>query len=166
MTQTDSKQLESFYRSNLIIWLAILSGMAILGIAAFVLNQIEAFTPMPQAMLYNKVLFLIAVILAIAILYLKRTRFIPSRIVKKVEEYPEENRFSALTAILRKNYMILWILAEAIFIIGFVDFILSVLFDSFLAYAVVGIYAFALNFPRKSLLLKCIELLSEIKPQS
>ncbi len=156
-----TQNIEKFNKNNFIIWITILLGMMIMCIVTYVLDSSQTFIPVQETKQVKNVLFLMALILAISILFLKRSVFVSKKIVEKLQSASNENREQLLLARLRKNYIIVWILGEMILFLGFIEFVFIVDFNSFLIYAVVGLYAVVINFPRRALVAKSLELLSE-----
>ena len=148
--QTD---LNFYHKTNMIIWGAILSGMVILFGVTFVLDKMEIFAGNLTANPLSQVFFIIAIILAFSILFLKRVFFIPEKIVG-VNKLSESEALGKL----RRNYIMIWSLGEVICLLGFIDYILTVNFRSFLIYAVVGIYAVGVSMPRKTIAESCASL--------
>ncbi len=153
--------LKEFQRSSVLIWAAIITSVIILSVLAFVLDESEAFVPVNSAVQINQVMFLIAVALAFAILFFKRSLFIPGKIVDIPPEKPFPQRTELVLMRLRKNYIIVWALGEAICIIGFINYIFTVDFQHFLVFAVVSLYSVLINMPRIAIAEKCMELIQE-----
>ena len=157
----NTQNTEKFIRNNFVIWVSIVLGMGVMCIVTFALYISQTFTPIQEVTQIKNVLFLMAIILAVGILFLKRSFFATHTIVDKIRTSTIENHEHFLLRRLRKNYIILWILGEMILILGFIEFVLIADFNSFLIYAVVGLYAVLINFPRKTLVAKSLELLSQ-----
>jgi len=156
-----SQDLNLFNKTNVIIWVSILIGMVVLSIVVFVLDQGNTFTPIPQAQGVNQLLFVLAVVFAFGILMLKRTAFLPQKIVTRVVHRSGEDKNNAILNLIRRNYIIVWVLAELICIMGFINYIFAVNFQSYLVFAIVAIYSVLINYPRQYLAEICIERLTE-----
>ena len=63
---------------------------------------------------------------------------------------------------IRRNYIIIWSLAEIICLIGFINYIFAVNFQTYLVFAIVSIYSILINFPRQKLAEQCLEKLAEL----
>ncbi len=156
-----SEIIEEFHKKNFIIWTAILGGMIAIVIVTFVLDGARTFTPIKETVQVKNILFTVAIVLTIGILFLKRLIFVPQKIVEKIKETPAEDREKKLFSQLRINYIIIWAMGETVLFLGFVEYVFILNFDSFLIYAVVGLYAVIINIPRKIFIEKSLELLSE-----
>ena len=135
--------------------------IAILTLLAFVLDSSRVFLPTDNAAQINQVMFLIAVVIAFVILFFKRSLFIPGKIVDISFEKSLSEKVDIILMRIRKNYIIVWALGEAIGIIGFVNYIFTVDRQYFLVFAVVSIYSILINMPRIALAERCVELLQE-----
>ena len=156
---SNTKNILSFHRANLIIWSAILSGIVILVIVISVLDSLEFILATETAAYVEKILFLIAIALALMVIIFKRSIFLPANLVNSVRSAVEPDKEKALFDKIRRNYIIIWVLAESICIIGIIDYLLFVQLNSFLIYSVVSIYSLLINIPRQSKVEKCFELL-------
>lgn len=153
--------IEKYNRNNLILWASILLAMGVMCIVTYALYISHTFTPIQEITQVKNILFLIAIILAVGILFLKRSFFSVNSIVNKVKASGSENHQQSLLMKLKTNYIIIWAMGEMILILGFIEFILIADINSFLIYAVVGFYAVIINYPHKDLITKCMELLSQ-----
>ncbi len=156
------EQITAAHKKNMIIWIAVMSGMIILSAVVYVLDSQAIFTPVPDSRQTGQILFITAVLLAGAILILKRSIFLPEKVVLKIPESPAgESKHDVLFARLRFNYLIVWSLGEAILIIGFINYIFTTDFNNFLIFAIVGIYSLLINKPRENTLHRCIAMLDK-----
>jgi len=155
--------ITEFHKKNMIIWGAILLGMIAISAVAYFLENSLIFVPVPEGIAIKNILFIIAILFAVAILYLKRSFLSPETVVAKAVNILPENPAEYVLLNIRKNYIILWALSELILFMGFVEYVFVVNFRSFLIYAVVGIYALVINIPKQSFNEKCLELLNEKK---
>jgi hypothetical protein len=154
-------KLKEFQRMSVLIWIAIITSIIILSVLIFVLDESLIFVPVNNAEQINQVMFLIAVALAFAILFFKRSLFIPGKIVDVSPERTLIQKAELALRRLRKNYITVWALGEAICIIGFVNYIFTVDFQQFLVFAVVSLYSVLINIPRIAIAEKCMELIQE-----
>jgi len=100
-------------------------------------------------------------IAALTILLLKRSFLNFEKVYTKVESITTSDKKIAYFNRLRRNYIIIWALSESIILLGFVEFILLVKHSSFEWFAIIGLYAIAINYPKKSLFKNHLELLAE-----
>jgi len=152
---------ENYYKTNLIIWLAIIIGMMVLIGLTYFLDQSNTFEPITDTLKVKNVLFALILISALAVLFLKRSFLDFNKIYDKIKLSENQQIKSAFFNKLRSNYIIIWAISESIILLGFVEYVLLCNFQSFLLYAVVGLYAISVNFPRKSLFERHLKLLAE-----
>jgi hypothetical protein len=117
---------------------------------------------MPEARNLNQILFFIAVISAFGILILKRSIFLPHKIVANAIKRSDDKQGHHILIRIRRNYIIVWSLAEIICLIGFINYIFAVNFQTYLVFAIVSIYSILINFPRQKLAEQCMEQLAEL----
>jgi hypothetical protein len=160
-----SHDLKIFHKTNVFIWATIIAAMIVLSLVVFILDQQKSFVPIPEAVGVSKILFIVAVVLAFGILILKRTAFLPQKIVSRTVKKAAEDKTRIILNIIRRNYIVVWAVAELICLIGFITYIFTVNFQSYLIFAVVGIYSVLINFPRQYLAEGCIERLAEYSEQ-
>jgi hypothetical protein len=158
-----SQDLISFNKANVILWGAILTGIVILSLIVFILDQSQTFSPIPVAQNVNQILFIVAVIAAFGILILKRSIFLAHKIVAYAVKKETEDKTQIILNRIRRNYILVWALAEVICLIGFLNYIFTVNFQTYLVFAIVSIYSVVINFPRQNLADQCIEQLTEFK---
>jgi uncharacterized membrane protein YdcZ (DUF606 family) len=157
--------LESYQKVNLILWIAILSGIIILTVIALLLNKFQPFQEDFNLPLITEILFGMAIVIAIAILVLKRSIFRLDKIVVTGSGLlPIETQVNYVLAQLRRNYIILWALAEAIGTIGFVYYIITSNLHNYLLCALVSIFSLASNFPRRDTINNCLANLGYYGP--
>jgi hypothetical protein len=157
----DAFNPENYYKTNLIIWVAIIIGMLILIGVTYLLDQSNTFQPVAETLEVKNVLFALILTSALAVLFLKRSFLDFNKIYSKIKSSDNQEKKSVFFNKLRSNYIIIWSISESIIILAFVEYILIVKFDSFIIYAVIGLYAIVVNFPRKSLFEKHLHLLAE-----
>jgi putative flippase GtrA len=153
------EKISTFHKRNLIIWGAIFTGVIALTVVAYILNENKSFEALPQAHQMNQILFIIAIVLAGAILLFKRSNFVPSKVASRISQ-PDvgENKLEYLLPRLLRNYFIVWTLAEAIALIGFINFVFTADFSSYLIFAVVSAYSLLINIPSEGFIYKCLNL--------
>lgn len=152
---------DNYYKTNLIIWLAIIIGMLMLIGITYFLDQSNTFQPVAETLEVKNVLFALILVSALAVLFLKRSFLDFGKIYAKVQSLIDSEKRSVFFSKLRSNYIIIWAISESIIMIGFVEYILICDFKSFMLYAIIGLYAIGINFPRKSLFEKHLQLLAE-----
>jgi len=153
----DEQIFKDAHRINITIWVAIIAFIVVLSLMTFLIDSMSPLQPVDGADQINQFAFLLAVVLAFAILIFKRTLFMPEKIQAKYKhESGELLRTLCLTQI-RKNYIIVWAMGEAICILGFANYILTANRQYFLVFAVVSIYSVLINMPRIALLKRCGE---------
>lgn len=157
----NSEYIEEFHKKLFIIWAAILSGMVILFVVIFVFDRSQVFTPIENPLKVKNVLFTVAIVMAVGILFLKRVVFQPQKIAEKIKASAPENPEKSLLNRLRNNYIIVWAMGETILFLGFIEYIFITNFESFIIYAFVGLYAVIINLPQKNFIQKNLELLNE-----
>lgn len=144
-------KLDNFFKVNFILWGAILLGMIVISAVGYILNSMQAFTPVENIAEYKNIFFLTAIALAIAILMLKRNNFMPQKLASAFSNLPAEEAELKVLAKIRQNFIVVWTLGEAILLIGFVELVLSATIESFLIYLVVSFYSVIMNYPRKDI---------------
>jgi hypothetical protein len=153
--------LKQYHKVNVLLWGSILAFVAILTLLAYILDDMGTLKPVADAAQINQILFLIAVILAFGILFFKRSLFNPKKLIDIPFEKSLEEKTSLVLAKLRKNYIIVWAMGEAIGILGFVNYILTADLQYLLVFAVVSIYSILINLPRTAVAERCVELVEE-----
>ncbi len=156
------EQIAAAHKKNIFLWIIILIGMLILVAVVYILDALVLLMPVPDSGQIGQILFIGAVFLAGAILVLKRSIFLPEKVVGRIPAgLAKEEQSGALLARIQVNYIIVWALGEAILIIGFVNYILTTDFSNFLIFAIVGIYSLLINIPRENTLHRYITMLEE-----
>jgi hypothetical protein len=157
MPEDTEKLLKIFHRTNIIVWACILSVVIILTIIAAVIKDQVMLTPFSDVNLINQIFFIIAVLVAFAILFLKRSMFSIEKVTQNIAFESFAERIGIVFSRLRKNYLLVWIMGESIAALGFANFILTVDFKSMLLFAVVSAYSVLINMPRINLAQICID---------
>jgi MFS family permease len=152
---------QKFHKTNLALWLTIIVFMLILGGIVFYLDSSYFIKPHESQKTISDVFFLIALVLAIAIFIFKRAFFLPLKLVHAVEHEHESEKLTKIMARIRRNYMVIWSLAELIFLLGFIQYILTANFRQFLILSVVAFYSLVINKPQENLSARCEEYLSD-----
>jgi len=146
----------------MLIWTTIMIGMFILVLVVYFLNTSAFFKPVPESRQYGQILFILAVIFASAILILKRSVLLPEKVVSRLPKTIDKtDQSSVLLARIGANYLIVWSIAEAILITGFINYILTTDFNNFLIFAIVAVYSLLINLPRENTLHRAIALMEE-----
>ena len=156
----NESNVEQFYKTNVMIWGAIMIGMVILVVITYFLDQTGTFQSVPETLEFKNIFFALILIVALAVLFLKRSYFDFDKIYSKIQANVQDIKVAYLSK-LRINYVIIWALSEAIIMFGFVEYVLVGDFQSFLLYAVVGLYAILINYPKRSLFDKHLQQLAE-----
>jgi hypothetical protein len=153
--------LKQYQKINMILWGSILIFVIILTALAYFFDSMNTLRPVENAAQINQILFLIAVFLAFGILFFKRSLFNPKKLIETPFEKSLEEKTSLVLAKLRKNYIIVWAMGEAIGILGFVNYILTADLQYLLVFSVVSIYSIIINLPRYAIVERCVELVRE-----
>jgi len=151
--------MQNFHKTNLTLWVAVLSGVIILSAVVYYLNLSETMSPIPDSQDVAQIMFVAAVVLAIAILFLKRSTFSPTKVVENAKGQTDTELY-AMNKI-RRNYIIVWGLGELICLLGFFNFIMLADIQNYMIFAVVSIYSLLVNMPRETLLIQVLEMLKE-----
>lgn len=170
MNTSVKNELLEFHQKNRITWFAILAGMLTLVILVVVFHTMDLFrAPLTSKLgMYNQLFLFVVFALAFLIIILKRIFFAPSQLVsaarrkahrQKVEDDAEGRRQILRFALqrIRVFSLILWVLADLIVLVGFFSYLFLLSLQSFMIYAIVGLYSLAINYPRTGLLESCYE---------
>ena len=150
-----------YHRTNVLIWVSILLFVIILTVLAYILNRSKTMLPEQETVQITQVLFLLAVIIAFGILFFKRSLFNPRKIIEGPSDQSLQQKIHSALSKLRRNYVIVWALGEAIGIIGFINYMLTINHQYLLVFSVVSVYSILINMPRLVVAEKCIELVKE-----
>ena len=153
--------IKEFHRTNVIIWVAIIVTVLFMGIIIFVIDDMKIFKPVNDAAQINQIIFFIAVVIAFAILFLKRSLFLPDKILSKIPKQPLPDMINQCLAQIRKNYILVWGLGESIGVLGFVNYVLTADLQYFMVFAIVGVYSILINIPRIALPINCLDRIQE-----
>ena len=158
--ETDDN-IKQFHRTNVLIWISILSFVIILTALAYFLDSSNTMLPAQDAAQINQVLFLLAVVIAFGILFFKRSLFNPRKIIESPSEKSLPEIINLSLSKLRRNYVIVWAMGETIGVIGFVNYMLTIDIQYLLVFSVVSVYSILINMPRIVFAEKCVELVKE-----
>lgn len=153
--------IKEFHRINVIIWIAIIASVLTITIIAFILDNSQVFIPVSDAVLINQIMFLIAVVIAFAILFFKRSLFVPGKLVNISSDVPESEKHTIVLSRVRKNYILVWALGETIGVLGFINYVLTADRQYLYVFAVVSLYSILINIPRQELIQRCLNLIGE-----
>jgi hypothetical protein len=157
----DEDTIKQYQRTNVLIWVSILTFVIILTVLAYVLDSTRTMQPVQNAEQINQVLFLLAVVIAFGILFFKRSLFNPRKIIENTSEKSLSERINLALSKLRRNYIIVWAMGESIGIIGFINYMVTIDIQYLLVFSVVSVYSILINIPRVVFAEKCAELLEE-----
>ena len=153
--------LKHYQRTNVLIWISILSFVIILTVLAYIIDSAGTMQPLQDANQINQVLFLLAVVIAFGILFFKRSLFNSKKIIESTSEKSIPEKINLALSTLRKNYIIVWSMGEAIGVIGFVNYMVTIDIQYLLVFSVVSVYSILINMPRIVFAEKCVELVKE-----
>ena len=157
------EEITAAHKKNFLIWTSVLIGMLILVTVVYFLHSGTVFKPGAESRSYGQIFFIVAIIFASAILILKRSILLPEKVVARIsKESGPEKPVGLLLSRIRFNLLIIWTLAEAILLTGFINYILTTDFNNFMILAVVALYSLIINIPRENTLHRAIALLEEL----
>jgi len=161
-------ELIGFHQKSRTMWFAILAGIISLIILVVIFHFAELFKdPLVKDLKSMNQLFLFIVFaLAFLIIILKRIFFAPSQLVSAARRKAYKQGGGQDTEAKRKTLryaldrihtfsLVLWVLADLIVIAGFLSYIFMLSFQTFIIYAVVGLYSLLINYPKYGLLEAC-----------
>ena len=151
---------QQFHKTNSVLWLGIIVFIVILSGIIVYLDSVYYIKPIEDQKVVSDLFFVIALILAIGIFIIKRSFFHPFKLIKTVEHEKDSEKQLKLMIRIRRNYILVWAMGEVIFILGFLQYILTANFNQFLILGIVGLYSLLINKPNERLLNTCEELLS------
>ncbi len=166
-------KLRHIHRVNRILWSSILGGMLVLGLVGVLFYYMKLIQWQPLS-LHNidQILFFGAIVLVVLIFYIKRHYLELHKLIERarvrsvnlsasdaadfMEEFDANATLLVKTLMLmRRYYMVVWSIANLILIIGFIYFVISGLFRTFLMYLILSVYVMLTNFPFFSLIERC-----------
>ncbi len=153
--------MQNFHKTNMTLWGAVLGGVIILSLVVYYLHSSAAVTPLPESQEVAQLMFFAAVILAIGILFLKRSVLSPAKTIKRAKKLAENQVEQFVLNKIRRNYIIIWAMAELICLIGFFNYIMLADIRNYLIFAVVSIYSLLINMPREALVIQSLKMLKE-----
>ena len=124
--------LQQFHKINNLLWLGIIVFIIILSGITVYLDSVYYIKPMSDQKLVSDIFFVLALILAIGIFFIKRSFFTPHKLIAAVEHEPMAEKKLILLTRIRRNYLIVWAMGELIFLLGFMQYILTANFNQFL----------------------------------
>ena len=167
-------KLRKIHRVNLLIWGSILFGIIVLAVIAIVFKNLNIVT---EPVIYNlrqldNLMLLITIFLLFFIFYLKRNYLTPIKIIEQAEKKDlnleqgdaaelvnefgkEAEKLAKALILMRRYYIFVWVTAELIVLLGFLEYILALYFKGFLIYVIVGMFSLAINFPLFSKIERC-----------
>ncbi|HID39454.1 MAG TPA: hypothetical protein EYP36_08055 [Calditrichaeota bacterium] len=167
MDENMHNTLRRIHRVNRTLWLGIVSGVFILIAISlfFYLGNILALPVVGVRHLVNQVLMFLVFALLLLIIYIKRNYLQTNKMIERAHRREqsitstdvidlvstfgkEANLLAKTLIIMRRYYMVIWSAADLIVIIGFIQYILTTTFSSFLIYATMGIFSLIINYPR------------------
>lgn len=166
-------KLRHIHRVNRILWSSILGGMLVLGLVGVFFYYMKLIQWQP--LLLHKVdqfLFLLAIVLVVLIFYIKRHYLDLHKLIERagvrpvnlsaadaadfMEEFDANATLLVKTLMLMRRYfMVIWSIANLILIVGFIYFVISGLFKTFLMYLIIAVYVMLTNFPSFKLIERC-----------
>jgi hypothetical protein len=156
------EQISMAHKKNMILWGAILAGMLILFTITYYINTQGIFTPVAETREIGQILFIVAVVLALVILVLKRSVLTPEKIADRIPgTLSKPERDAAALNRIGTNYVIVWALSEAIMVTGFINYVLLTNFNDFLIFSIVALYSLVINIPREGALHRSISILDQ-----
>jgi hypothetical protein len=157
--------VESYQKVNIIIWSAILCSLVLLTIVVLILDKLQQVPASFGFPILSNLLFILAILLAVAILILKITFFRLDRILQGSSRLAETaEKVTHVLTELRRNYIILWVLADLIGTIGFVYYIYTGFLQNYLLFVLVSVFSLFGNFPNKSTVQACLNSLDSYGP--
>ncbi len=172
-TLTLREKVRKIHRVNRLLWLAVLSGMLVLTVVAFIFYYFKLVEWNPNAYRnFDRIVYLVVLFLLFLIFYLKRHYLEPNKLVERVknrqvviniedmadllQQFGSEYDLLARALTLTRRYlMLIWSVANLILIIGFIYFLMTGLLKAYLIYALIAIYSIAINFPAFSYIERC-----------
>ncbi len=151
----------------MILWMGVLLGVLILVSVSIMLQTKNVFTgPVVQNVsMFQNISFVIIIVALMVIVVLKRRFLDRKRIVAQAKKlnYDIQNQnikalFNAsdvdgkelarIIMVIQRYYLSFWLLAEFVALVGFLFFILTSQFQTFIIYVVISIWSLVVNFPR------------------
>jgi len=157
----ENENLKQYHRTNILLWVSILSFVVILTVLAYILDTTNEMQSVQNAVQINQVMFLLAVVIAFGILFLKRSLFNPKKIIESPFEKSLPEKVDFVLSRLRRNYIIVWAMGETIGIIGFINYIMTIDFQYLLVFSVVSVYSILINMPRIAIAERCRDLVKD-----
>ena len=172
------EKIKEINRTNYILWFIVLSGMLILFVIALLLHFFSESNVLRSNFKSDNFVLLFIALFAFAIFYFKKKYLNIRTILDKAksanysfsESHLDDlknllkngNVLANAIVILKRNFMIVWFLADLILIIAFIGFLLNGYLQSFIIYSIVAFYSILLNFPSKTYIEKFYYKLIEV----
>lgn len=167
-------RLRELYNPIRWIWLALLVEILVLVGIGMLLDYLNVLGgPLfSNRKVISDLSMMVIVILLFVVLFLKRNLLNPDKLIERakskkgdvlnpqwqifVHEFgPEAEIMVHVVGIIRKYYLVIWSIGNAIALIGFVALVLGLPLRQFMIYAVVGLYSLSVNFPVYSMVERC-----------
>jgi len=168
MKNEDVSIIKEWHRKNKLVWIAILAGMLILTSVILLLHQLEVIKdPLTiNPVEVNKIMLFIVFIIAALIIILKRTLLVRDKLINSackkltinLDEVDTDYKETVLKTVFSRIQifqMIIWIMADIIVIIGFLNYLFILSIQASLMYCIVAIYSMIISYPKLSLLEGC-----------
>jgi len=175
MDENLNAKLKQLHNPIRLIWLALLVEIIVLIGVGLLLDYLNA---LGEPVISNRkaisdLSMMLIVVLLFAVLFLKRNLLNPDKLIERakskkdavynpqwqmiVQEFgPEAEIMVHIVEIIRKYYLVIWSIGNAIVLIGFVGLVVGLPLRQFLIYAVVGLYSLSVNFPVFSMVERCL----------
>jgi len=170
MNDKTAELSREYNQTNIKIWIAVLLSSIALVAAAYLSMRAGVITEPAYLSGNQQNLIFFGVILILAVLaFFKRVFLISDRIVDKARKHSGQILPSPLTSLsiefaekgtilghslilLRKYYLVIWSLTEAVVLAGFLVFIISLQLRSLLIFSFAGIYSLIINYPSHAMI--------------
>ena len=157
--------LYRYQKTNLIIWISILSGVVVLTALALVLDYGQIFYEYYNQALVSEIIFIFAIGLACVILFLKRSVFRLDKLLDRASALAQvDQKENYVLSHVRRNYIILWILSEILGILGFIFYLITSDLRNCILFSAVSIFSLLTNFPYKRTIRICLENINPAEP--
>ncbi len=172
------QKIRNIHRQNRVLWISVLAGMIMLILVTLILrwNGSIGETALNIRPEMENTLFLVTVALLFLSFYLKRHYLVPQKMIERaskkeinitsvemidiLDSFGNETKMVVKVLILMRRYfMLVWSVANILLLFGFISFLLAGQFQTFLIYALIGLYSLTINFPAFSFIEKCLGLM-------
>jgi len=155
---TMAMDVYQYYKTNLIIWISILSGVVVLMVMVVAMNYGQFLYEYNFTALASEGIYILAIGLACTILFLKRSVFRLDKILDRgsvLATVIEKKNY--IFSQLRRNYIIIWVLSEILGILGFIFYLFTSDLRNSILFSAVSIFSLVTNFPSKRMIRICLE---------